>query len=223
MQVKINTTKIENIKNWFFGRVPHDFDRDQMVSDLEFNFATESELPLDGDPEAKYFVEETRDFYRFIDGAYQVIDAYIYGITQEYRDTPRRVYPKVTIVDHSANIPSFPADKIKDSNSTLAVLYNVQALLIDLEQIRRVKVCGFNTTLMDVLGQGTSNDKDKNVTNWFAKDYKLLYKLLRSAHRTNNIFDKPIIDTLFKQNYVLTWSDKKNCPIFKIDDFYVYL
>lgn len=224
--MRIDNTKVESFKNWFFGRPNINFDDldDQAFNELSIHVAAESDLPKEADPEAKYYVEATGDTYRFVDGAYQVIDVYSFGVTQAYRDAPRRVYARETIVDHSHGIPSITAEQIRNgAPAGLATLYNIQALLMDLEQIRRIDVYGYKTTLMDVLSQGAYSTKEQNVTHWFSTQHTLLYRLLASSMRAKDSFNKSVIDALFKHNYVLTWDDAKNRPVFKVDDFIVYL
>lgn len=224
MQTILDHAKVDAFKNWFFGRVPAAEHVEDSFFDVPVHVATEADLPVEGDTEAKYYVVETGDTYRYRDGAYHVIDVYSYGVTQEYRDTPRCIYARPVIVDPSYNIPSISAEQVHAGGSaTLATLYNIQALLTDLEQIRRSQVYGYKTTLMDVLGKGHLADKSQNVTNWFAKEHTILYRLLISAFRTKEAFNKPIVDAMFKHNYILTWDDIKNRPVFKVDEFVVYL
>lgn len=226
--MRIDTAaQIESFKNWFFGRpnfqLMDDVD-EQPFFDIPVHIATESELPKEGDPDAKYFVAETGDTYRYVDGGYQVIDVYSYGDAHRYREAPRRVIAREVITDPSYGIPSISADQIRaGAPATLATLYNIQALLVDLEQIRRMHVHGYKTTLMDVLSQGAYTIKEQNVTNWFSKHHTLLYRLLVSCMRTKDAFNKEVIDALYKHNYVLTWDDAKNRPVFKVDEFVVFL
>lgn len=224
MQLVIDQAKVESFKNWFFGRTSVESYEDQDFSDVPVHLQTESDLPVEGNPDLKYYVVETGDTYRFVDGGYQVVDVYSFGITQQYRDAPRRVVHRNEITDPSFNIPHISAEQIKaGASATLATLYNIQALLTDLEQIRRSEVYGYKTSLMDVLGKGQYLDKQENVTQWFAREHKLLHRLLASAMRSKDIFSKPIIDALFVHKYVLTWDDTKNRAVFKVEDFVVHL
>lgn len=224
--MRIDSAKVESFKNWFFGRPNFmlEMEDDQTFKDLPIHVAVEAELPIDGDPEAKYFVEETGDTYRYIDGAYQVIDVYSYGDAYRFRDAPRRVISREVIIDPTHGIPHITAEQIRNgAPATLATLYNIQALLVDLEQIRRMHVYGYKTNLMDILSKGPYTNKEQNVTNWFATQHTLLYRLLASSMRTKEAFSKSVIDALYKHNYVLTWDDAKNRPVFKIDEFVVFL
>lgn len=224
MQINIDQAKVEAFKNWFLGRVPAlEYEEDDF-SDLPVNVEAESDLPVEGDPDAKYYVAATGDTYRYRDGAYHVVDVYSFGLTSEYRDKPRRIITRQVIEDPSYNIPSINAEQIKaGSSASLATLYNIQALLTDLAQIRRIHVTGYKTTLMEVLGKGANVDKQKNVTEWFANNHTLLYRLLASTMRAKDVFNKEILDALFHHKYVLTWDDTANRAVFKVDDFAVYL
>lgn len=220
----IDTAKVEGFKNWFFGRPNFMLEDDEAFSDLPVHVATEADLPKDGDPDAKYFVAETGDTYRYRDGAYYVIDVYSYGCTNEYREAPRRVVCREVITDYSYTLGSITADQIRAGTSpVLATLYNIQALLIDLAQIRRMYVTGYRTTLMEVLSKGPHVDKDQNLTTWFSSNHSLLYRLLASSQRSKDSFNTSVVDALHKQGYVLTWDDDKNRAVFKVDDFIVYL
>lgn len=223
MQINIDSAKVEAFKNWFLGRVPA-IEYEEDFSDLPVNVEAESDLPVEGDPEAKYYVAATGDTYRFRDGAYHVVDVYSYGLTSEYRDKPRRIISRQVIVDPAFNIPSINAEQIRaGASASLATLYNIQALLTDLAQIRRIHVTGYKTTLMEFLGQGPYGDRHKNVTEWFSKNHTLLYRLLASAMRDKDNFNKEILDALFHHKYVLTWDTDVNRAVFKMEDFTVYL
>lgn len=224
MQIEI-ANNAEKFKNWFFGRVPAELEHanEPEFSELPIHLQSEDNLPVEGNPNAKYFVADTGDTYRFIDGAYQVIDVYSYGVTQEYRDKPRRVISKVIIEDPSFTFPSIPEGKILgEDHATMATLFNIHALVTDLEQIRRIHVEGNKTTLMDVISTGHL-DKAENATRWFATHHKLLYRLLVSTMRSKTMFNKKIIDAMAVHSYVLTWDDSKNRPVFKVADFTVYI
>lgn len=224
--MQIDQAQIARFKDWFWGRPSIQMDESDdnpFFHDLPIEVATKNDLPLDGDAERKYYVADSRDTYRFVDGVYHIIDVYQFGVDEAYRDTPRTHVPKQTIVDHAYSIPSIEASKVTPDNAALATLFNVMALTTDLEQIRRSKVYGYKTTLMEVLQKGHSSDKDRNVTEWFAREHSMLYRLLSSSYRTKEIQHKPVIDALFKHGYVLTWVDQLNRPVFKFEDFYVYL
>lgn len=224
MQTILDHAKVDAFKNWFFGRVPAvDYEEDSFF-DIPVHVVTEADLPVEGDTEAKYYVAETGDTYRYRDGAYHVIDVYSYGVTQQYRDAPRRVISRQVISDPSYSIPSINADQIKaGASASLATLYCIQALLTDLQQIRRMHVEGYKTTLMEVLCKGAYVDRQQNVTEWFAKNHTLLYRLLSSTMRSKDSFNKEIIDALFHHKYVLTWDDAANRAVFKVEEFVVYL
>ncbi len=223
--MRIDQAKVESFKNWFFGRPNFLLEEDEHVfNDLPIHVATEADLPKESIVDAKYFVAETGDTYRYIDGAYQVIDVYAYGDAGRYREAPRRVVSRETITDHSFIIGSISAEQIyAGASPSLATLYNIQALLMDFEQIRRTQVYGYKTTLMDILSRGPYQNKEQNVTNWFSSNHSMLYRLLVSSMRTKDAFNKSVVDALFKHNYVLTWDDTKNRAVFKLDDFIVYL
>lgn len=221
----IDHSKVESFKNWFFGRPSINLDLmdDESIDNIDVHLATEADFPLNGDPDVKYYVIETGDTYRYINGAYQVVDVYMYGLTQEYRDSPRRVTAKTTVIDPTWNIPSIDARVINPNNAALATLYNVMALTTDLEQIRYSKVYGYKTTLMDVLQQGNSDDKETNVTTWFRREHAMLHRLLVSSQCSKLVQHKPVVDVLFKHGYILTWDDNKDRAVFKFNDFCVYL
>lgn len=223
--MQIDKAQVDRFKDWFFGRSSFQLEEtdDGTFIHLPIEVATISDLPADGEPGRQYHVMDRQDTYKFVDGVYVMVDIYQFGVNEAYRDTPRVYTPKQLIEDHAWYIPSIGAKEINGENAALATLYNVMALSTDLEQIRRSKVYGYKTTLMEVLQKGISSDKDTNVTQWFATNHSLLYRLLSSAYRNKNNYHKPVIDVLFKHDYVLTWDDNKDRAVFKCGDFQVYL
>lgn len=186
--------------------------------------ATTDNLPVDGEADIKYHVVADASIWRWADGAYHEVNPYVYGVDQIYRDMPRVIRPKATIVDPSAEMASLSLDQVRrGSSETLATLYNLHALRADLDMFRRLVVTGHQMTVMDLLGKGPSNDRDRNVTEWFAREHKAMYNLLRASSRSKGAMHNPVCDALHKQKASLTWDEDLNQAVFKIDDFKVYL
>lgn len=221
MQIQAQT--VQRFKDWFFGRVPEYQYEDEFEADVIY-VNSESDLPRDGQEDVSYAVAETGDTYRFKDGIYTVVNPYVFGVEECYRDKPRTIQVKDVIVDLSYELPSISAEQVKAGGSaSLATLYNIVALRVDLAQIKSIYVNGYRTTLMEYLGRGVNSEADRNVTEWFRKEHSLLYRLLLSSYPSEHAFHKGVVDALFHHGYILTWDAAKGRAMFKVDDFQVYL
>lgn len=206
-------------------QLQHDVD-DALPADTIY-VATTDNLPLDGEADIKYHVVADASDWRWADGAYHEINPYIYGVDHKYRELPRVVRPKSTIVDPSAEMPSLSLEQVRGGSSeTLATLYNLYALRADLGMLERIVVNGHKMTVMDLLSKGRHTRPEDNVTEWFQREHMAMHKLLSSCIQVRDgrmWAHNPVIDALFKQDAALTWDDVKKRAVFKTGDFKVYL
>lgn len=184
---------------------------------------TVNDLPTEGNHGVKYHVlEETTD-WKWIGNGYQEINPYVFGVDQVYCDSPRVVKRNQMLVDPTADFASISLDQVREGGSPMmSALYNLIALRADLDTIRRFnrdKTIG----LMTLVSKGPSANPLHNATNWFAREHKALYALLRSSAHSKNRMYLPMCDALHKQGASLTWDDRMNQAIFKVDEFQVYL
>lgn len=183
-----------------------------------------TDLPLNGEADIKYHVVSDMSLWRWADGAYHEVNPYVYGVDAQYWEKPRTIRPNTQIVDSSAELASLSLDQVrKGSSPSLAVYYNLIALRADLDMLRRLGVVGHNMSLMDLLGRGPNTDRDRNVTDWFQREHKALCQLLVSSARSKTDMFAPVIDVLHHNDASLTWDEKANRPVFKTNDFKVYL
>lgn len=221
-------TSLNNAMNTvfnFLGREP-EWDREvEHHIDVEDVYVKNtSELPNIGEEGIKYTVTEDMSVWRWADGAYHETNPYVYGVDQQYRDTPRTIRPNSQIVDPSAELASLSLDQVREGSSpSLAVYYNLIALRADLALIRRTEVLHPNMSLMGIISAGPSSKPENNVTDWFIKNHRALHVLLSSSARSKATMFKAVVDVLNHNKASLTWDDDKNRAVFKTDDIKVYL
>lgn len=186
--------------------------------------ATTDNLPHDGEADIKYHVVADASDWRWADGAYHEVNPYIYGVDHKYRELPRVVRPKSTIVDPSAEMASLSLEQVRGGGSeTLATLYNLIALRADLGMLERIVVVGHKMTVMDLLSKGRHTRAEDNVSEWFHREHKAMWTLLNASARRKDEMHAPVCDALFKQGASLTWCEDRNRAVFKTEGFKVYL
>lgn len=209
----------------FLGREP-DWTREveESISPEEVYVKDLTDLPTDGSTDVKYHVTADMSLWRWEDGTYYEINPYVYGVDPQYWEKPRTFRPNTQIVDFSAQLASLSLEQVRNGSSpSLAVYYNLIALRADLDMRRRLEVVGYNMSLQDLLSRGISNDPERNATEWFQREHKALYQLLSSSARSKADMFASVVDVLHHNNASLTWDDKLNRPLFKTNDFKVYL
>lgn len=224
--MKFNIDTMIRFKNWFFGIVENpivlEYETERLADEVFVNNV--GDLPEEGDPTISYRVTDLDTNYQFKDGAYYPIDPYVFGVDPAYREKPHPIRIAEKLTDQSYYIPDSSDAKIKAGYSpNQAVLFNVMALRLDLEQLRRVHVQGTKHTLMDVMSIGKLQDKADNVTAWFIKEHAILHRLLKSAYKSKKAFNQAIVDIIYNHGYVFTWDDLKNRPVLKVNDFTVHI
>lgn len=197
---------------------------EESISPEEVYIKNLEALPVEGEADIKYHVLADMSLWRWADGAYHEVNPYVYGVDSQYWEKPRTIRPNTQIVDSSAELASLSLDQVRSGSSpSLAVYYNLIALRADLDMLRRLSVVGHNMSLQDLVSRGPSTDKERNATEWFQREHKALYQLLLSSARSKADMFAPVIDVLHHNEASLTWDEKLNRPVFKTNDFKVYL
>lgn len=209
----------------FLGR-ESDWTREveESISPEEVYVKDLTDLPVDGEADIKYHVTADMSLWRWADGAYHEANPYVYGVDPQYWEKPRTFRPNTQIVDYSAQLASLSLEQVRGGSSpSLAVYYNLIALRADLDMLRRLGVVGHNMCLQDLLSRGPSTDPERNATEWFQREHKALYQLLSSSARSKTDMFAPVVDVLHHNKASLTWDETQNRPLFKTNDFKVYL